>query len=66
MTELIKKYHVRFLDKNEKQWYILTKHSVSKDEAEQIWNDQTYYGQLHSEIKDNDKLFFEIIEAFEA
>ena len=61
-TEKSKMYHVRFLDKEEMKWYTLTDEKVSREEAEKIYNEQTYHGSLYYP-KSEDSLLFEINEA---
>jgi len=53
------KFIVRFRDANG-MWFNITEESVSKEKAEEIYNNQTYHGQLWSEP--HEQLFFQIKE----
>lgn len=55
-----KKFIVRFFDSQDRKWYDVTAYPVSIEEAELIYNEQTYQGQLHT--KKEDSLFFQIKE----
>lgn len=56
------KYIVRFFDKIDGRWYNINDIAVSKDQAEEVYNNQTYNGQIYT--KPNENLLFQIKEVF--
>lgn len=58
MSETESKFIVRFRENG--MWFSVTDEPVSKEKADEIYNGQTYHGQLWSEP--NEELFFQVKE----
>lgn len=59
MSEILEnKFIVRFRENG--NWFNLTDEPVSKETAQEIYDQQTYYGQLW--VEPNEKIYFQMKE----